>query len=1675
MRARTYSVLILTRTIAAYSAILLAATAGSAHAAVLAGWDVNALPGGASNYGPSPYPATVSDPNLTVVGWTRSSSLTTSGSGAARAWGATGWCTGTCSSPPTSDAAAIAAGAYVTAGISANAGYTVSFTSISRFNYRRSGTGPANGELQYQVGGGAFTDVAPLSYPVSSSSGGTVAPPVIDLSAIPALQNVPAGTMVTFRVVNWGATSSGGTWYIWDGSTATPGSSDFEIQGTVVQNGTQVDVETAVDGSGTLVPAQTIVTGNSITAYAITRDAGSAFVTNSPASWSLTSVTGAVTASDLVPSGDGRSAVFTAHGAGSAVIHATVSGLSSTDSGVITVHGIPTPPTATGQAVPPTVGTGEPVLLEVGVVPGANPASTGIVVSCDLSSLGAGSSVAFHDDGQDGDAVAGDNIFSYRLPIGSAVVGGAKSIPIVVSDTQGRGGATTAISMKVVGGIAILHVNDTHARVTPHKWIVPSHDWASPAFEDVGGAASMATAILQLAASNPNALVIDAGDISEGNPIGDMGGNHTMTQFYGLLSTKLIMVPGRGGRGMDGVVVGNHDVRNADYITHLMELQNAGVPVLSANVRDIATHQPHFAASTTVTINGTKVGILGYTTQAAEVGADLASTLEIVDCDWSSADASKIHLSALVKELRDNQHCDVVVLAAHVGHTAIATDTGSTSSPVSALLKDDGTTKLPEVAVTGHWHTWAETVWQPASLNYKTIFTEAGSYMKYVGELQVTGLGRYLSSNQHVVRNSQYAPDPDVQALITSLKNDYEAAHPNMPVDTVLGYTADNLMLDNDMKWWSSDEYPWNGNNTAGQWICDAMQWKAAELFGACDLAIETGGGVRSDIPAGPVTFTQVYETFPWSDDVFYRINMTGQEIVNFLAATNCDAGFSRALHVIAHDGIPVSVAFNGAPIDLAHTYSVAINNYMYAHPPNGWTWSDTSPLSSAVLCRDGIVEYMQQFTQASPYSVGGARYELDTEFAGQYRAVVTMMNDSDKPSYRDAFIRFLTATPETLIRRGSHQVPADLVNLDGTVNPDHRLAEQELYRSYLGFKTGALVPGDIIEVRGKGSFYDGNPEFVDQEGICADGMEFNIVGHDTSLAKPTMMSSVGSFWNDDHKNHYVQFLAKKAGTDTVADQYGATIKLWDATGYASKTAVPGNVGDLLLVTGVPTMESYALRFRCNTAELASAHGITGFPPSSTVLSQVDPMTTDNAGGATTVVTEASTASNIVLTPVADAQVASGRPSANYGTSQNIYLQSASTTASSFGDERGWLRFDLAGLPSDKVITQATLQMFCWKSTGPGMDVSVHGGADDGWAESAITYATEPSFGAALDTKTLAAGATDVWYGWDVTAWVQGKWAGNRLVSLLLKPTSEGSTATPAPSYAFDAREYGAGMPILRLVLESPAVTVSGTQVYYRHSADNSTWGAWTQAPAGTTFTGTLNFGFPNGYGYYEFYSVAIDSQGRVESAPVAAQASVHHGAAPAYSTEAIVLLGNLAQVYDGTPRTVTVTTYPPNLTNTLTYGGGEGAPIHAGSYAVATTVHQPGFTGSAAGTLVVGKAGQSISFPALADAAVGASPFAVTATASSGLPVTLSSSNPAVATVSGMTVMVVGAGTTTITASQLGDGDHLAATEVSQNLVVTPAGGPAVPAVPLWGLIALAVTVIVVSADRRRTSGRSS
>ncbi len=194
-------------------------TGNLVYSGTLIGWDMS----GQDAFGPPVLASTTNAPNLTVSGLTRRSGITTNSSGAARGWGGQAFTN-------ISATQAVASNLFVTFVVTANAGYKVNYSSVSRFDYRRTGTGPANGVLQYQISSSAFNDITNLSYTSTSTSGASIG--VIDLSGFAALQNVGAGTNVTFRIVNYGGASTG-NWYVFDTTSST--APDLVVQGSITQ------------------------------------------------------------------------------------------------------------------------------------------------------------------------------------------------------------------------------------------------------------------------------------------------------------------------------------------------------------------------------------------------------------------------------------------------------------------------------------------------------------------------------------------------------------------------------------------------------------------------------------------------------------------------------------------------------------------------------------------------------------------------------------------------------------------------------------------------------------------------------------------------------------------------------------------------------------------------------------------------------------------------------------------------------------------------------------------------------------------------------------------------------------------------------------------------------------------------------------------------------------------------------------------------------------------------------------------------------------------------------------------------------------------------------------------------------------------------------------------------
>jgi hypothetical protein len=239
------------------------------------------------------------------------------------------------------------------------------------------------------------------------------------------------------------------------------------------------------------------------------------------------------------------------------------------------------------------------------------------------------------------------------------------------------------------------------------------------------------------------------------------------------------------------------------------------------------------------------------------------------------------------------------------------------------------------------------------------------------------------------------------------------------------------------------------------------------------------------------------------------------------------------------------------------------------------------------------------------------------------------------------------------------------------------------------------------------------------------------------------------------------------------------------------------------------------------------------------------------------------------------------------------------------------------------------------------------------------------------------------------------------------------------------------------------ATASSGLAVAFSLSAGSA--GVCTISGAAISFVGggtcTINAN-QSGNGSYQAAPQAQQSFTVAGSPPPKSPQTIHFtSTAPAgavvggsnYSVTATASSG-LAVVFSVTPGSVGICSVSGS---SVALVGAGTCTINAnqsgnGSYLAAPQVQQ---------SFAISLAAQTISFTSTApgSAVVGGPTYSVTATASSGLAVAFSAnaSSAGICTVSGSTVLLVGAGTCTLNANQAGNGSYQAAAQVQQSFVV--------------------------------------
>ena len=271
-----------------------------------------------------------------------------------------------------------------------------------------------------------------------------------------------------------------------------------------------------------------------------------------------------------------------------------------------------------------------------------------------------------------------------------------------------------------------------------------------------------------------------------------------------------------------------------------------------------------------------------------------------------------------------------------------------------------------------------------------------------------------------------------------------------------------------------------------------------------------------------------------------------------------------------------------------------------------------------------------------------------------------------------------------------------------------------------------------------------------------------------------------------------------------------------------------------------------------------------------------------------------------------------------------------------------------------------------------GQDIGVSVSASDDGGESGLTYTwagthsggVAPSFSinatnAAKSTSTLFEATGD--YLLTVTARDAQGLAASSSVNVRVLATASGISVTPATA----------------------SLTVGSQQAFSASQLDQ--FGEpMSPQPASFGWT-TSGGGGISGAGIFTATTAGGQYVITATNATLSGIATLTVNPAPA-----TIALSNLTQTYDDTPKAVSAATTPGGLAVSITYDGAATIPSAAGSYAIAATIIDPNYQGSASGTLIITPAPATITLGNLTQTYDGAPKAVSAATTPAGLAVSI-------------------------------------------------------------------------------------
>ena len=384
----------------------------------------------------------------------------------------------------------------------------------------------------------------------------------------------------------------------------------------------------------------------------------------------------------------------------------------------------------------------------------------------------------------------------------------------------------------------ILFLHDTHSHLNSFLTVENGTDVT------LGGFAQIKTLINETKETNPNALVLDAGDFSMGTLV--------QTIFH-TDAPELRML---GALGCDVTTLGNHefDYRSSGLAGALQAAAQSKEPVPAMALCNIDWETMEAEGLTpeqqllrgafdaygmrdyvVVTKGSVRIAVLGV------FGIDSLACAPT--CVLKFKDASEA-ASAVVEEIRAKEDVDMIVCVSHSG-----TSEDSKKSEDEILAK-----AVPEIdlIISGHTHTALS---QPIR-HGNTYIVSCGEYGKNLGSLSMTQMsdGRWSMDSYELLPITQsISPDAPTQELIDSLMEKVDSGYL-----AGFGYERTQVLAQNDIKFaTSSDLYEIHTEHNLGNLLADAFAYTVnhADIPDGApvDVAIVPSGCVRDTFATGDV------------------------------------------------------------------------------------------------------------------------------------------------------------------------------------------------------------------------------------------------------------------------------------------------------------------------------------------------------------------------------------------------------------------------------------------------------------------------------------------------------------------------------------------------------------------------------------------------------------------------------------------------------------------------------------------------------------------------------------------------------------------------------------------------------------------------------------------------------